>query len=98
MFDDFCLKITANSVHMLVPWYLMASYAYHQLDNPIISDTCWESLCQRLYEEWDNVDHMHKHLIQREALQAGTGFYISNESYPTMVKGAVGHLLKKGVS
>jgi NAD-dependent DNA ligase len=71
----------------LVPYFLMASYLYYEIhQNPPISDDEYDDICKRLYDEWDGVEHQHKHLIEREALKSGTGFYISN--YPILVKNA----------
>ena len=36
--DKKALKALKRSDNMLVPWYLMASYAYYVLDTPLISD------------------------------------------------------------
>lgn len=65
--------------------YLMSSYAYYVEDNPIISDNEFDNLAEEIYKDWDSIEHMHKHLLDKEMLKAGT--YLGE--YPNMVKGAV---------
>ena len=36
----------------------------------------FDTLCKRLLENWDSVEHMHKHLISKHDLTAGTGYAI----------------------
>ncbi len=74
----------------LVQYFLMASYLYYNLNTePPMSDAEFDTLCRRLYDEWDDIKHYHKHLIDRESLKAGTGYYI--KKYPTIVIGAAMH-------
>lgn len=65
----------ANVKHnnnMLVPWYLMASYGYYHRDESLLKDTTFDDLCLSLDVFWDLIGHHHKHIIDREALSAGT--------------------------
>ncbi|WP_287799783.1 DNA ligase LigA-related protein [Acidiphilium sp.] len=91
--DAYAENCIAESVNMLVPWYLVASYAYYHLDNPVLSDGCFDRLCQRFAEAWDQVEHPHKHLVDRESLAAGTCL-LAEDKFPEIVKGAVRHLLR----
>jgi len=75
-------KIYDKNPNMLVPYYLMHSYLYYKEDSPIISDGEYDSICKRLHSEWDNVEHFHKHLIDKEMLIAGTGYTLE---YPNRV-------------
>ena len=68
---------------MLVPYYLMYSYLYYEKDSPIISDAEYDTICKRLHDEWDNIEHYHKHIINKEHLVTGTGYSLK---YPTIVK------------
>ena len=61
---------------MLVPYYLMHSYLYYEMNEPIISDTEYDELCRELKEKWDSVEHFHKHLIDVQSLGAGTGYQL----------------------
>mgnify|MGYP003679391567 CR=1 FL=1 len=62
--------------NMLVPYYLMHSYLYYEMNEPIISDTEYDELCRELKEKWDSVEHFHKHLIDVQSLGAGTGYQL----------------------
>lgn len=70
----------------LVSNYLMASYAYEHLGEIYMEDTAYDRVCQRLDEQFDEVSHTHKHLIDRSALSATTGYYLKLEDYPLIVR------------
>ena len=70
------MTIENLSIHRLVPWYLMSSYLYYKEDKQVLTDEQFDMLCKRLLENWDSVEHMHKHLISKHDLTAGTGYAI----------------------
>ena len=63
----------------------MCAYAYYVEDNPLISDTEFDELAKYILANYDEIDHMHKHLVTKGDLEAGT--YLGE--YPQMVIGAV---------
>jgi len=65
--------------------YLVHSYIYYQLDNSVISDGEYDKLAKYILEHWDDLEHPHKHLISKDALQAGT-MLLKDDEYPTIVK------------
>lgn len=79
-------EICDDSINMTVPWYLMASYAYYVQDDPILEDHVYDTLAKRILAEWDNIDHHHKNLLNKDMLEAGTFM----GDYPPQIKGAVG--------
>lgn len=85
---DYPATTDANR-NMLVPFYLMASYAYYILDRPIMDDGDFDRLCVELNSEWDGFAHMHKGWIDRDDLAAGTRL---STAYPSMAKGSACHL------
>jgi len=64
--------------------YLMCSYAYYKLDKNLITDHEFDQLSKDILANYDNIEHMHKHLVTKEMLDAGT--YLGE--YPNMVIGA----------
>jgi NAD-dependent DNA ligase len=64
--------------------YLMCAYAYYQLDTNLIPDTEFDKLAKDILANYDNIEHMHKHLVTKKDLDAGT--YLGE--YPNMVIGA----------
>ena len=74
--------------------YLMCAYAYYKEDDPLISDAEFDELAKWLLENYDHVDHPHKHLITKSDLEAGT--YLGE--YPNMVIGAVKNYKKMQLS
>ena len=70
--------------NLLVPYYLMSSYLYYKEDKAVLLDSEFDLVCQRLLDEWDNIVHWHKELINKDDLSAGTGYAIGE--YPNRVK------------
>ena len=68
--------IYKTNPNMLVPYYLMHSYLYYVMNEPIISDIEYDELCKELKDKWDSVEHYHKHLIDKQSLGAGTGYQL----------------------
>ena len=77
---------------MLVPYYLMYSYAYYQENESLITDSEYDQICQDLITNWNNITHWHKPLLSLESLKAGTGYDIK---YPPRVVGAAIALIKE---
>lgn len=69
--------------------YLMHSYLYYVLDEPVISDELYDGLAKYLLKHYDQLDHTHKHLITKAMLRCGSA---SGVSYPYMVVEASGLL------
>lgn len=79
--------IISRNKHMSVPYYLMASYAYYELDDPIFSDSYYDELAKFILQNYDTIEHYHKHLISTDDLEAGS--YLG--TYPGIVKSALHH-------
>ena len=69
----------------LISWFMIASYAYYHLDLNVMSDYDFDYLVKRIIENWENIDHPHKKLIEKSNLDAGSGYDID---FPLMVRGA----------
>jgi len=88
--DKRVIKIITNNVNMTVPYYLMASYAYYEKDDPILSDDFYDKLAKNIIKQWDNIEHYHKHLLSKDMLEAGS--YIGK--YPTIISASLESLRK----
>ena len=76
------------SLNQLVPYFLMASYLYYIHDISLFKDEEFDMLCKMLYDNWKNIQHPHKYLIKKKSLKEGTGFYLRERDYPTIVRSA----------
>lgn len=83
--DNQASKIFAENINMMVPWYLMASYAYYEESDPIFSDSFFDDMGKTMLAVWDDIEHFHKHLVTTDDLKAGT--YLGE--YPERVKGSL---------
>jgi NAD-dependent DNA ligase len=81
-----------KNINMLVPYYLMYSYAYYKENESLITDHEYDQICQDLITNWDNITHWHKPLLNLESLKAGTGYDIK---YPKRVQFAAIALIKE---
>ena len=86
-------RIAADS-NMLVPWYLMASHAYHWMDRLIISNALYDEICGRLRVEWDVITHRHKRYIDLSALSHCSGNYVTENYMPPRAFWALQRLLR----
>jgi hypothetical protein len=87
-------KAIAGSSNMLVPWYLMLSYLYYIHDLSPTSDDFYDRLCKQLLVEFDTLEHRHKGYVDKDALSAGTGYYLKFEgAFGAVVAGACKNLL-----
>lgn len=104
MMDSKVLDFINKNKNMLVSWYLIASYAYYVMDNPIISDGLFDEICKRILKEWDSINHGHKYLLDKESLEAGTCLLSDSDYeleinmvptgyYPKIVKGSYAALV-----
>jgi|TARA_B100000214_G_C23771594_1_gene537017 hypothetical protein len=85
MIDKIMQEVTDKNPNMMIPWYLMTSYAYYVEDNPLVSDGAFDRLARKLVKEWDKVEHFHKDHIKVDDLKAGTFL----GEYPSRVADAV---------
>ena len=76
-------RIWVQNENMLIPYYLMFSYLYYEKNISLIDDAEFDGMCNTLLEKLDTLTHMHKHLVKKESLTAGTGYDIK---YTNMIK------------
>ena len=79
-------QLISGNVHLLVPWYLILSYAYYHLDVSLVSDALYDRVCRDLLLAIRSsaVDHRHLSLCDVDALEAGTAYRLRSEDYPSM--------------
>ena len=70
--------------------YLMCAFAYYQLDTNLIPDSEFDQLAKDILANHDNIEHMHKHLVTKKDLDAGT--YLGE--YPNIVISATHDYIK----
>ena len=85
--------IKNTSLGQLCAFFLVHSYLYYNVNMSLLDDAVFDYLCRRLYENFEQFEHMHKHLLDKEALQAGTGFYLKTKDYPRIVRSIAGQLI-----
>lgn len=76
---------TDRNINMLIPWYLLSAYAYYVEDDPILEDNVFDRMAKKILENWDEIEHMHKSLLNEDMLKGGT--YIGE--YPSRIKPAL---------
>ena len=76
-------RIWDKNPNMLIPYYLMFSFLYYEKNISLIEDTEFDTMCKTLLDKYDELEHMHKDLVKKESLTAGTGYDIK---YTNMIK------------
>lgn len=83
--DDYASEIFEANINMMVPWYLMASFAYYKQDEPILSDAFFDNMAKTMLENWDTIEHWQKGYINPDDLKAGSFL----GEYPSRVEGGL---------
>ena len=83
--DAYAANMFDRNINMMVPYYLMAAYAYYKDDDPIFSDAFFDNLAKTMLARWDDIEHFHKELINTDDLVAGS--YLGK--YPERIKGGL---------
>lgn len=85
LLDNYAEEVFLKNSNMMIPYYIMASYAYYIEDNPIFSDGFYDNLAKTILAQWDTITHWHKEYLDKDALEAGS--YLGD--YPSIVQGAL---------
>jgi len=68
--------------------FMIASYLYYIRFHSIITDHEFDEISQKLLHNWDDVTHVHKHLVSVDDLRAGSLFNFGEDDYPLIVRGS----------
>lgn len=77
-----------------VPIYIMSCYAYEELNDSFISDTTFDMLSRYLADNWGNLKHRHKHLIDEEGCAYTSSLTVSYDDLPNIIKETTKQILK----
>jgi len=91
VYEKMCLDVIDSKPNMMIPWYIMASYAYYVQDDPLLSDGSFDRLVHRLLESYNEIEHQHKSFVTTDALEAGT--YLGE--YPTRTEDVIKQLRRE---
>lgn len=68
--------------------YLMSCYAYEELAAPFLSDADFDALGRYIEQNWDSIEHRHKHLIDRDSCAFTSGITQPYRKWPLIIKHA----------
>ena len=93
--DGVCKYVTGENPNALIPWFLMACYAYEILGDPIISDACFDEMSETMNMVFPALEHIHKPLIHwTEDTEKGSSLQVDWNSFPDRITHAVAWLHK----
>ena len=85
--DNEAREAFKHNKNSIVSYILSASYAYYVFDEGcILSDTAFDKACAWVYENWDSIEHQHKHLFSKEDMKNGSLFMLKPDDYPLIVR------------
>lgn len=90
--DDYAARAIDSDINMTVPWWLMASYAYEKLNDPILTDAMFDEVAQLIDRNWDKITHRHKALLYRPLIKSSLAV---RGKWPSMSKGAAFRLTQE---
>ena len=96
--DEKVERLIAENKHLLVPWYLILSYAYYYRDVSLVSDELYDRICKNLLTALGSFDIEHRHmgLCDLSALEAGTAYHLYSKDYPSMAVSCADQFIKEG--
>ena len=69
-----------------ISWWLSASYAYYLRYESLLSDSAFDKMSKYILDNYESLEHNHKHLVTKEMLIAGSGYNLKEEDYPLIVR------------
>lgn len=81
-----------QSSNQCFSWWMIHCFLYYRYDNPVISDKDFDTLTSWVKMSWQSIDHLHKHLVTIDDLNANSGYAIQ---YPLMVQSAAMQVLRE---
>ena len=78
-----CFKKNKNSC---VSFWLVCSYCYYIRHESLMSDEAFDKMSRWMFDNYDKLEHNHKHLITKEMLSVGSGYNLKEKDYPLIVK------------
>ena len=83
------IDFNSFSIGKLCVWYLVHSYLYYRLDDSVITDEEFDTLCKELLKRISNgndeIPNEFKELISKDALDAGTGHSVVYSELPDRI-------------
>lgn len=70
----------------IISFFLSASYAYYIRYESLLSDECFDKMCKWMLDKYETLEHNHKHLVTKDGLKAGSGYYLKENDYPLIVR------------
>lgn len=74
----------------------MSSYLYYARHLSPLKDSQYDEVCNQLILKYDQLDHQHTKLVDKDALRAGTAYHLNEEDYPMLIKVAAFAWMDKG--
>lgn len=98
--DDKVERLIAGNKHLLVPWYLILSYAYYYRDVSLVSDGLYDRICRDLLAALSSfeIEHRHMGLCDLDSLVSGTAYQLYAKDYPGMAVSCADQFIKEGYS
>lgn len=78
-----CFKKNKNSCFS---FWLVSSYCYYIRHESLMSDSAFDKMSKWMLDNYETLEHNHKHLITKEMLEAGSGYNLNENDYPFIVK------------
>jgi NAD-dependent DNA ligase len=77
-----------RQLQKMLQTYLMTGYLYYIMNKSAISDSEFDQIAKILLAHWDEFDHPHKYLLDKEDLAATTLYRVREDQYPLVIKHA----------
>jgi len=93
LFDDHVHAEVTRTPAAAISWYLIASYAYYEMDCPVLTDALFDRVAGFILNNYDRLTHQHKALLDLETLKCTTFL----GTYPTIVINTYHQIRREGI-
>jgi len=86
------VDVSNFKVNKLCVWYIVHSSLYYTYYRPVISDSTFDNICKELLNQINNgatIPGKLKEFIDKESLEAGTGYNINFNLLPNRMKSVI---------
>ena len=78
-----CFKTNPSSA---ISFILTAGYLYHFYNRSFLDDETFDKMCKYVYDNYETLEHPHKHLFTKEDMANGSLFHLKEQDYPNIVR------------
>lgn len=86
-----CFKHNKNTCFS---WWLQCSFCYYIKNESLMSDEAFDKMSKWMLDNYDSITHIHKAIVTKDMLKAGSGYNLKAEDYPSRIVNTADSLIR----